>query len=65
MEHTIHNSPWETTLMPSIREFHMAYGHLNVPRSHPVIGEVVHRIRSGRTTIPPQYLAEVRACGLS
>jgi hypothetical protein len=33
---------------------------INVPQSHPILGQLVNRIRTGNTADPPQYKAELR-----
>ena len=50
--------------MPAFRTFYKEKGHPNVPRWHPVLGMLLHNVRNGNTTIPPQFKDELRQIGL-
>ena len=52
------------TYLPAFRTFHKEEGHVNVPRSHPVLGQLVNCIRTGNTTVLPHYEDELVAMGL-
>ena len=54
---------WETKYMPAFRDFYKDNKHVNAPSSHPVIGKLVNRIRTGNVTIPPQYEDEFKEWG--
>ena len=49
------NTRWEDEYMPALRKFYKEKGNLNVPQSHPVIGNLLNSIRTGVTSIPPQF----------
>ena len=38
--------------------------HCNPSQSHPIIGKLVNRIRTGHTTVPPQYEDELLSMNL-
>ena len=54
---------FETEYMPAFRDHHKEHGHINAARSHPVLGELVHRIRTGYTAIPSQHEDEFKEWG--
>jgi hypothetical protein len=58
---------WEQEYMPSFREFYEEHGHVNAPRSHPILGDIAHSIRiahsKSRTHIPAQHEEELLAKG--
>ena len=55
---------WRVEYMPKFRDYHKDNGHINVSQSHPVLGSLVNVIRTGHTTIPPQYEDELVGMGL-
>ena len=57
------NKRFTRVYMPAFRTFHKENGHLNVPRSHAVLGSLMSSIRSGNTAVPPQYEDELRELG--
>ena len=54
---------WEITYMPAFRDYFKEHEHINVPRIHDVLGKLVSHIRTGNTTIPPQYDDELMGMG--
>lgn len=55
---------WENQYMPAFRTYYEEHNNMNVPQSHPVLGILVRHIRSGNTTIPPQYEDVLMSMGL-
>lgn len=55
---------WMEIYMPALRVFAEKNGHCNPPQTHPMLGQLVHRIRTGNTTVPPQFVDELSALGL-
>ena len=50
--------------MPEFRKFHEENKHINVPRSHPLLGRLVCHIRYGHTSIPAEYAETLGQMGL-
>jgi len=57
---------WEEEYMPAFRAYYeeTERTHVNAPRTHPIIGQPLHNIRTGATQIPPQFEEELRSMGL-
>ena len=65
------DSRWEEKYMPALREYYKVNGHVNVPQTYPILGRLVDhirtgmkKIRTGNTTVPPQFEEELRSMHL-
>ena len=54
---------WEE-YMSAFRKFYEERGHVNAPQTHPILGQLLASIRTGRTQVPPQFEEELRSMGL-
>jgi hypothetical protein len=50
--------------MPAFREYYEEKGHVNAPKTYPILGTLLANIRTGRTQVPPQFEEELRSMGL-
>ena len=55
-----------TTYMPAFRDFYeeTERTHVNASQTHPILGQLLHSIRTGNTQVPPQFEEELRCMGL-
>ena len=59
-----HRAYWDLEYRPALEE-HLGEQKIlrNIPRSHPTLGNVVHNIRTGNTSVPPEHMEWLRANG--
>jgi hypothetical protein len=49
---------WDETYMPAFEAFYKEHIHVEVPRKHPVLGNLVPHLRSGETSVPNDELRQ-------
>ena len=54
---------WEE-YMSAFRTYYEGKGHVNALFTHPILGTLLHHIRTGNTQVPPQFEEELWSMGL-
>ena len=57
------DSRWQEEYMPAFWKYYKLNGHVNAPQTHPILGKLLRRIRTG-TPVPPQFEEELRSMHL-